>query len=205
MVPYIQDQPKTFIIRSGLEIQEDGWLSGLLPSPAFSLCCVMLRSSVAPNLCRCFLCIPVGVVWCSLYIFFRSGCATSVTRDGPPIKMGLKNICEATSKIIRNTHCTPDIPISPLYIETYHVISLLWRIAMANTTIISSQHIARHGMRASNAIGIRHALEVHQLGGAIAARGILRILLGGHTPARWMVDLVDPLSLLVCITVIYSA
>ena len=53
----------------------------------------------------------------SLYIFFRSGRATSVTRDGPPIKIALKNMCEATNKIIRNTHCTPDIPISPLYIE----------------------------------------------------------------------------------------
>jgi hypothetical protein len=66
---------------------------------------------------------------------------------------------------------------------------------MANTTSISSQHISRHGMRASNAIGIRHTLEVHQLGGAIAARGILRILLG--TRAGTMNGLLS--LLMVCI------
>ena len=54
-----------------------------------------------------------------------------------------------------------------LYISSYHLAT-----QYILTTYISTG-------RASNAIGIRDALEVHQVGGAIAARGILRILLVG--------------------------
>ena len=57
---------------------------------------------------------------------------------------------------------------------------------MANnySLFLSSQGAYPWPWRASNAIGIRHALEVHQLGGAIAARGILRILLDADTRRR---------------------